>query len=210
MARLTATCKCGKPIAFANTQCKVCYDDMRHSKVIGERFGITTVVARHSPKQVLCVCDCGSKHLARLDHLKKSQKSCGCLQKRRRGRENHRYNQEWHSVIFGHRISIWRSQAKSRALAFNITLDYLESLWKSQEGKCFYSGRILTLETNQIDSLSLERIDSTKGYIAGNVAFISKTINMMKKNYPLSIFITVCRDIANHLENEKWPQIASK
>lgn len=67
----------------------------------------------------------------------------------------------------------------------NIDLEYLKSLWQSQNGICPYTGIELTLPTYKkhkfyFNCASLDRIDSSKGYIKGNVQFIALPINLMK------------------------------
>lgn len=75
---------------------------------------------------------------------------------------------------------------KRRNHEFNLDLEYLEQLWNIQKGICPYTKVRLTLNTHQKQlkdfrySASLDRIDSSKGYIKGNVQFISTAINYMK------------------------------
>lgn len=71
----------------------------------------------------------------------------------------------------------------------DITLDDLKEVWESQKGICPYTGLKLVLpensNVNTIDFFhraSLDRIDSSKGYIKGNVQFISTPINLMKSD----------------------------
>jgi hypothetical protein len=42
---------------------------------------------------------------------------------------------------------------------------------------------------------SLDRIDSSKGYIIGNVQWAHKMVNRMKNDMPQEEFIEFCRDI---------------
>lgn len=176
---------------------------MRASAIVGEVFGETTVIERYSPRQVVCKCSCGKSHIARIDHLKKGQKSCGCKRKRLTGKLNWKYKDELHHAVFGERLSFWRHGAKVRNLPFNITIEDLDDIWKEQSGRCFYTNRKLSLEKNQIDTVSIERINSELGYELGNVVFVSKTVNMMKKNYLLAEFINVCRDVSKHMEDDR-------
>ena len=69
----------------------------------------------------------------------------------------------------------------------NITLDDLKETWEKQNGICPYTGLKLILpensNINEIDFFhraSLDRIDSSLGYIKGNIQFISTPINLMK------------------------------
>lgn len=75
---------------------------------------------------------------------------------------------------------------KKRNHKNNLDLKYLKELWNKQEGKCVYTGLKLKLNTHTYRdpdiryTASLDRIDSNKGYLKGNVQFISTAINYMK------------------------------
>lgn len=68
----------------------------------------------------------------------------------------------------------------------NVTLEDLKSTWESQGGKCVYLGIDLILsnytkiEKSAIYSASLDRIDSSKGYVKGNIQWVSRSINHLK------------------------------
>ena len=78
--------------------------------------------------------------------------------------------------------------AKKRFKEFNLTLEDLKQIWEQQNGICPYTGLKLYLPTwNKKGSCeqlwcraSLDRIDSSKGYVVGNVQFVSTPINLMK------------------------------
>lgn len=67
----------------------------------------------------------------------------------------------------------------------DLTVEYLKDLWDKQQGKCI-SGIDMHLPKNTrerhdvLHCASLDRIDSSKGYIQGNVQFICKFINLGK------------------------------
>jgi len=73
----------------------------------------------------------------------------------------------------------------------DIDLKYLKELWNAQRGICPYTGikMILprsTYKSNNIRTLkkaSLDRIDSSKGYLKGNVEFICYGINIAKNDF---------------------------
>ena len=89
----------------------------------------------------------------------------------------------------------------------DITLDDLFEQWERQNGRCPYTGYELILPENgnikTIDFFhraSLDRIDSTKGYIKGNIQFVSTPINYMKSTKTDEEVKTFLRDIAKFLE----------
>lgn len=95
--------------------------------------------------------------------------------------------------------------AKKRLKDFNLTLEYLKQLWEEQKGICPYTGIQLCLaeykanHNNPIYTASLDRIDSSKGYIIGNVQFISTAINYMKNTMSHKETINFCKIIAKHV-----------
>lgn len=96
--------------------------------------------------------------------------------------------------------------ARYRNLEFNITLDYLYDLFIKQDNKCAISGIPIILDKSYgnvkrgcvIQTASLDRIDSTQGYIEGNVQWVHKDINRMKWELNQSYFIEICKKITEH------------
>jgi len=88
----------------------------------------------------------------------------------------------------------------------NITIEDLKNQWDKQNGVCVFSGVELILSSyskikkNPIYSASLDRIDSTKGYIRGNIRWVSRAINWMKND----MSDEMVNELINHLiENKK-------
>jgi hypothetical protein len=74
--------------------------------------------------------------------------------------------------------------ARQRHSDVDITTDYLSSLWNIQDGQCVWSGIPLNLKTRgDINTqASLDRKDSSLGYVEGNVQFVSCALNYAKNN----------------------------
>jgi len=94
-------------------------------------------------------------------------------------------------------------QAKKRNKICTLTLEELKSVWESQNGKCVYTGIILEAwnykkNSNSFYTASLDRIDSNKGYIKGNIQFVSRNINLMKNNISHEETIKLCKIISNY------------
>ena len=58
-----------------------------------------------------------------------------------------------------------KRSAEKRNIEFSVSLEYLWNLFKSQDQICVITGDYI----NSIDDASLDRIDSTKGYVEGNI-----------------------------------------
>lgn len=98
-----------------------------------------------------------------------------------------------------------RRRSKEKNIYNDLTLDYLMYLWEKQDGKCaltgmqmtykFYEGRVNT-------NLSVDRIDSAKGYSKDNVQLVCMAANQMKNDLSMEEFINMCASVLA-LEREK-------
>lgn len=94
---------------------------------------------------------------------------------------------------------------KKRYKECEITIEDLEDAWTKQNGICEFSGVKLVLssyskiEKNQIYSASLDRIDSSKGYVKGNIRWVSRSINYMKNTMPDEMVWELCKLIKENL-----------
>ena len=97
----------------------------------------------------------------------------------------------------------FKSGAEVRNLAFNLTPEYLWELFKEQDYQCALTGwPIGWAQVGSIHTASIDRIDSDKGYIVGNVQLVHKDVNMAKQQYSQEYFIELCTAVA---ENKvKW------
>jgi len=77
-------------------------------------------------------------------------------------------------------------RAKRRKHEVDVDLQYLKEVYEAQEGKCIYTGVDIELpdgkKSNPLITASLDRIDSKKGYVKGNVQFISVICNHAKND----------------------------
>lgn len=104
----------------------------------------------------------------------------------------------------------WRTIKEAgikKGLGFNLTIEYIWKLYEKQNGQCALSGLPLVLDVSlgslnkngyQKRTASLDRIDSGKGYLKGNVQWVHKDINQMKSNRTDQTFIQLCTAVALH------------
>ena len=153
----------------------------------------------------LCRCDCGKEHKVKRSSLLRGEvKSCGCGHNKVKEQSPH-----WkgYGDIYGDTVSNFQRSAKRRGLDFDLDAKYLWELFQKQNGKCYISGIELKLKTraSRHDSnASLDRIDSSKGYIKGNVGWVYEPINHMKWDMSLTEFLNTCKQITNYNETRKF------
>lgn len=83
---------------------------------------------------------------------------------------------------------------------FNATYQYLWDLINKQQWKCAITNAPL-VQTGNVDDnnrISIDRIDTTKGYVLGNIQFITHRVNMMKWTHSQSDFINYCKRIVEY------------
>jgi hypothetical protein len=91
--------------------------------------------------------------------------------------------------------------AKLRNLELNVAIEYIDGLLKLQNYKCAISGMDIKLVTENSKyecTASLDRIDSSKGYVIDNVQWVHKHINKMKQDFNQDLFIELCKKVANN------------
>lgn len=103
--------------------------------------------------------------------------------------------------------------AHNRGILFDVSPEYLQELFNLQSKKCALSGIDIYISKSQSNPVersknnaSLDRIDSTKGYIIGNLQWVHKDINTMKMHYSQEYFINLCKMISNHANQQPSPK----
>jgi hypothetical protein len=107
-----------------------------------------------------------------------------------------------HHTISGSFFNAIVNGARQRNLEIMITIDYIWNLFEEQGGKCALSGLELRFnlpgENRNTRTASLDRIDSSKGYIEGNVQWVHRQINKMKMDLDESEFVDFCKAVFIH------------
>lgn len=89
-----------------------------------------------------------------------------------------------------------KRRAYKKKIPFEITTDYLKKLFDQQDGKCFYSGLPMTVADDKKYSISVDRIDSSKGYTKDNVVLAAFIVNTMKNDLSLEDFKEIVNVLA--------------
>lgn len=96
-----------------------------------------------------------------------------------------------------------KKSAAKRQQVFALTIDDIVKCWEEQQGVCAYSGRQMTLDAGQLETVSIERIDSAVGYTPENTILVCQAINRMKSDFGFDNFYNLCRDVASFLGDDE-------
>ena len=88
-----------------------------------------------------------------------------------------------------------RARSREEGLDYNITPDILRQQWKDQGGLCYWTAIAMTFDDNAAPrhplKPSLDRIDPTVGYVAGNVVWATNFANRARSDCPAEEFARV-------------------
>jgi hypothetical protein len=123
-------------------------------------------------------------------------KTCGCG----RAGENS-YGWKGAGQLTGEKWGQILRAAKSRNIPVLMSKEDAWDLFQKQKGICALTGWPLTLYSKSRSAsrdadASLDRIDSSLGYIEGNVQWVHKWANQAKNDLTMEEFVNMCRAIA--------------
>lgn len=186
--------------------------------IIGQKQKNWTALSKRFKKSNLwyikAVCSCGKQQdivASRFLHITKYNKCNSCANKiNNKDKKNNGYKSL--GDLGGTFFNYIKKSAKHRNIDFNLTIEYLWDLYLKQNKKCALSGIEINLSREIINrrpnykliTASLDRIDSSKGYVEDNVQWVHKWINIMKNSLSNNDFIYFCSKVFkfNHDNHE--------
>lgn len=155
----------------------------------------------------ICECDCGKIITLRRYRIVNKKgfntpRSCGCALKPLRGNKRTwmwgGYEEIGKDVLYRCKVA-----AIDRNILFNITLQQIWDKFIEQGCKCVYTNDELTFDRWQ-RTASIDRIDSTVGYIPENIQIIHKSIQTIKWQYPENELIEYASLVSDH---QRYPRV---
>ena len=93
-----------------------------------------------------------------------------------------------------YRLSSIRSKKKRQV---DITLQDVCELYNKQNGQCALSGLLLSFKTHSPDALSIDRIDSTIGYVPNNIQLVCTCLNLAKNSFDNDTILAFLEKLKN-------------
>lgn len=94
-------------------------------------------------------------------------------------------------------------RAKSKNIYFDITKEDLLNLWDKQNGKCALTGLDMTYDRYKgriYTNVSVDRIDSSKGYTKDNIQLVCMAANQAKSDLTDEELYEICKGIIDIYE----------
>ena len=93
-------------------------------------------------------------------------------------------------------------ERKGKKRTGNISIEEVYDIWILQNKKCALSGLDIDfIKRNKGITASIDRIDSNKEYVLGNIQLVHKDVNLMKNKFNQDYFVDMCKKICH--ENSK-------
>jgi len=169
----------------------------------GDTMGDLTVIKldykdHRSRRFLLCRCVCGKEKVIQGSLITSGNtKSCGCrIQKNARLRVKPNSEASFNLVY-----NSYRCHAKNRNLEFLIPKEKFREI---SQLECHYCGAGLSNvcrsphDSGDFIHNGIDRIDSKKGYISGNVVACCKLCNIAKKDHSVNDFLQWIKRVYDH------------
>jgi len=89
-------------------------------------------------------------------------------------------------------------RAYRKGIVFDLSLKDLQQIYDHQQGKCFYSGVEMDVCGEGANSVSVDRKDSSIGYVVDNVVLCTAHVNVIKREYGIDEFLQLIELIYAH------------
>jgi hypothetical protein len=147
----------------------------------GQKFGMLTVIeeaerktlpCKQKIRQILCKCDCGKEKTILLLHLIRGRTiSCGCVSKVKNGESKSILHKRWKAM-----------HERTFEGAINSNCYFEKGVKVCDEWKDYFVFKEWALNNGYKESLTIDRIDNSKGYYPDNCRYVTPTENANNKS----------------------------
>ena len=153
----------------------------------GQSFGkwqvLSPEVKVEGEAKVKCRCKCGTeRYVSALTLIKKKSTACTVCSHKKFGKDN----PSWKSIS-----DIVPIRFTKRGMTADDVASIIEE-WYKCRGACALTGKSISFEDK---TASLDRIDSKKGYVRGNIQWVHIHANICKNLFDQDYFLTLCHAI---------------
>lgn len=186
------------------TQCLQCSRKERRTPItVGEVYKYWTVIGEaenfNGQLRYKCKCKCGHEQYLTSAALTSTSRWFQCKNcSNSTNIETMTINNGKVGELTLSKFNRIKSKSMIRKIEFNLTIEYLWNLYITQNRKCAITGS----ELPNILEASLDRIDSSKGYIEGNVQWVTVQANKCKHVLSMSELYEFAKKVLDHANQQ--------
>lgn len=206
---LECLCSCGNTTRIVSNRFGVtkscgCLHKKQQKRYVGEtknNLRIVKIIGSIKRNLLLkCLCLLCSNFTQIESNKFGKTKSCGCLPYNKTSSNSPVWT--GYKQISGSLWTRYQRQARERNFSFTITIEEAWQQFEDQKNICALSGVPICLVMGRKlasnSTASLDRIDSSIGYVSGNIQWVHKRINKIKTNLPEHDFVRWCKKIVSY------------
>jgi hypothetical protein len=159
-------------------------------------------------------CKCGAtnpeefysyhNHTCKKCHIQKQIKKYHSLSPEEKQIKKAKKN-EWikNNYLF-YRVNNTRSRAKANNIPFNIAVSDVQEIWEKQGGKCYYTDQpmILGPSPRRWQCVSIDRVDSDRGYEKDNIVLCRGIVNLVKNELSVNELLEIIDQIKTTMSSK--------
>lgn len=166
-------------------------------------FGKSSKATGTGYKAVCKICLAEKLRMARLANPEKARERDRIWASKNKDKISEKNKQRYTNLTLNEKfIQLVKNASKRERVKCFITVEHLHDVWQRQEGLCAYTKLPLSSEAHQLNTVSLDRIDSDKDYTADNIQLVCVPINRMKLDYSEDQFIQLCKLVAQNVSKQ--------
>ena len=105
------------------------------------------------------------------------------------------------SKMLSRKLSDGKKNAKKKGWEYDIDHAFIMQLIRQSGCKCIYCGKPFVFEPNHQMNFSIDRIDSSRGYVRNNVQVIAPWVNIAKSDMDEQEFFHYVEDMYKQIKS---------
>ena len=153
----------------------------------GDKYGMLTVVkegekiylpSNQFNRTMICRCECGAEKQIRIMHLTRGKIiSCGCIQKTKNGESNTVLHKRWKAMF-----------ERTAITGINKERYFDRGISVCKEWEDYFTFKEWALKNGFQESLTIDRIDNSKGYSPDNCRYVTPEENCNNRDETFFVF----------------------
>lgn len=171
---------------------------------VGDSFGKWVVISGpHSgitknSVVYLCECSCGNTQYCNAHDLKTGRTTRCFKCSRKVGIDTMTFNNGRIGDLTISKYNKIKNTASKRGIEFNVSMEYLWNLFIKQNKRCSITGDAIS----EFRKASLDRINSSFGYIENNVQWVTAQANLSKHKMTMNELYDFCKKVLKHANQQ--------